>query len=272
MKVTFFVIFPYSMSKFSVVILSQLKTSERKIEAQGNYKRATKNVKVTKLKKRWKYIYMKSLKALVAGTTLAVGLAAFAGNSTDASAQTAYTVQSGDTLAKISQKYVGDFSLVNSIAQVNGIANPNVIYAGTKLVIPSKGQAVTSTAKATTYSAPKTQTTQYKKPTYNTQKSYSTQKSYTQKAKTQSYKRTVATTSSAGSNSAKEWIANKESGGSYSARSATGKYIGRYQLDKSYLNGDYSAANQERVANNYVKQRYGSWAAAKAFWVKNGWY
>jgi LysM repeat protein len=254
------------MSKFSVVILSQLKTSERKIEAQGKYKRATKNVKVTKLKKRWKFIYMKSLKALVAGTTLAVGLAAFAGNSTDASAQTAYTVQSGDTLAKISQKYVGDFSLVNSIAQANGIANPNVIYAGTKLVIPSKGQAVTSTAKATTYSAPKTQTTQYKKPTYNTQKSYS------QQAKTQSYKRTVTTTSTAGSNSAKEWIANKESGGSYSARSATGKYIGRYQLDKSYLNGDYSAANQERVANNYVKQRYGSWAAAKAFWVKNGWY
>ena len=209
---------------------------------------------------------MKSLKALVAGTTLAVGLAAFAGNSTDASAQSAYTVQSGDTLAKISQKYVGDFSLVNSIAQANGIANPNVIYAGTKLVIPSKGQAVTSTVKATTYSAPKTQTTQYKKQTYNTQKSYSTN------AKTQSYKRTVATTSTAGSSSAKEWIASKESGGSYSARSASGKYIGRYQLDKSYLNGDYSAANQERVANNYVKQRYGSWAAAKAFWVKNGWY
>lgn len=203
---------------------------------------------------------MKSIKALVAGTTLAVGLAAFAGAS-NASAQTAYTVQSGDTLAKISQKYVGDFSLVNSIASANGISNPNMIYVGTRLTIPSKGQAVTKTSQATTtYSAPKTQTT-YKKPAYNTQKSY-TQKS------TQSYKRTA----SAGSSSAKEWIAGKESGGSYSARSATGKYIGRYQLDKSYLNGDYSAANQERVANNYVKQRYGSWEAAKSFWVKNGWY
>lgn len=192
---------------------------------------------------------MKSIKALVAGTTLAVGLAAFAGAS-NASAQTAYTVQSGDTLAKISQKYVGDFSLVNSIASANGISNPNMIYVGTRLTIPSKGQAVTKTSQATTtYSAPKTQTT-YKKPA------------------TQSYKRTA----SAGSSSAKEWIAGKESGGSYSARSATGKYIGRYQLDKSYLNGDYSAANQERVANNYVKQRYGSWEAAKSFWVKNGWY
>ncbi|MBM7700553.1 LysM peptidoglycan-binding domain-containing protein [Kurthia huakuii] len=209
---------------------------------------------------------MKSIKALVAGTTLAVGLAAFAGAS-NASAQTAYTVQSGDTLAKISQKYVGDFSLVNSIASANGISNPNMIYVGTRLTIPSKGQAVTKTSQATTtYSAPKTQTT-YKKPAYNTQKSY-TQKSTYKKPATQSYKRTA----SAGSSSAKEWIAGKESGGSYSARSATGKYIGRYQLDKSYLNGDYSAANQERVANNYVKQRYGSWEAAKSFWVKNGWY
>ncbi|HZG10613.1 MAG TPA: peptidase M23, partial [Kurthia gibsonii] len=74
------------------------------------------------------------------------------------------------------------------------------------------------------------------------------------------------------SSSAKSWIAQKESSNSYEARSATGKYIGKYQLDKSYLNGDYSAANQERVADNYVKQRYGSWEKAKQFWVSNGWY
>ncbi len=69
---------------------------------------------------------------------------------------------------------------------------------------------------------------------------------------------------------AKEWIANRESGGSYSAQN--GQYIGRYQLSASYLNGDYSAANQEQVANNYVANRYGSWTAAKAFWEANGWY
>ena len=43
-------------------------------------------------------------------------------------------------------------------------------------------------------------------------------------------------------------------------------------LDSSYLNGDYSAANQERVAEQYVTSRYGSWEAAKAFWEANGWY
>ena len=70
--------------------------------------------------------------------------------------------------------------------------------------------------------------------------------------------------------SAKEWIANKESGGSYTARN--GRYVGRYQLSSSYLGGDYSPAHQEEVADAYVKNRYGSWVAAKAFWVAHGWY
>ncbi len=69
---------------------------------------------------------------------------------------------------------------------------------------------------------------------------------------------------------AKNWIANKESGGNYGA--TNGQYIGKYQLSASYLNGDYSAANQERVANNYVKSRYGSWVNAKNFWIRHGWY
>lgn len=70
--------------------------------------------------------------------------------------------------------------------------------------------------------------------------------------------------------SARGWIAARESGGSYSARN--GQYIGKYQLSASYLNGDYSAANQDRVANNYVKSRYGSWRAAQSFWQSHGWY
>ena len=69
---------------------------------------------------------------------------------------------------------------------------------------------------------------------------------------------------------AKEEIARRESGGNYNARN--GKYIGRYQLNKSYLNGDYSPENQERVADNYVARRYGSWQNALKFWNANGWY
>lgn len=69
---------------------------------------------------------------------------------------------------------------------------------------------------------------------------------------------------------AKSWIASRESGGSYSAQN--GRYVGKYQLDAAYLNGDYSPANQERVADSYVASRYGSWDNAKAHWLANGWY
>ena len=86
--------------------------------------------------------------------------------------------------------------------------------------------------------------------------------------------RTAANQSSAGSTiddvSAKEWIAQKESGGSYTV--SNGVYIGRYQLHSAYLNGDHSPENQERVADAYVLQRYGSWSAAYQFWLANGWY
>ena len=84
----------------------------------------------------------------------------------------------------------------------------------------------------------------------------------------------VATTStqaiSSSEQAAKDWIANRESGGSYTARN--GQYYGKYQLSASYLHGDYSPANQERVANNYVTSRYGSWVNAKNFWIRHGWY
>lgn len=70
--------------------------------------------------------------------------------------------------------------------------------------------------------------------------------------------------------SAKAWIANRESGNSYGARN--GQFVGKYQLSASYLNGDYSASNQERVADNYVKGRYGSWSNAQKFWQANHWY
>lgn len=80
----------------------------------------------------------------------------------------------------------------------------------------------------------------------------------------------TSTSSSSSEEAAKAWIASKESGGSYTASNAN--YYGKYQLSLSYLNGDTSAANQEKVANSYVQSRYGSWTAAKAFWQANGWY
>jgi LysM repeat protein len=53
-----------------------------------------------------------------------------------ASANTTYTVQRGDTLFRIALRHN---STVQVIAQANNIANPNLIYVGQVLIIPSGG-------------------------------------------------------------------------------------------------------------------------------------
>ncbi|MEE6685785.1 LysM peptidoglycan-binding domain-containing protein [Limosilactobacillus fermentum] len=107
------------------------------------------------------------------------------------------------------------------------------------------------------------------------QSTAATSTAYTTMAATSTTTSTSSTSSytsslSSSEEAAKEWIAQKESGGSYTAQN--GNYYGKYQLSSSYLNGDTSAANQEKVADQYVASRYGSWTAAQAFWESHGWY
>ena len=188
--------------------------------------------------------------------TAALGAVAFgvAATATVANADTLYTVQSGDTLSSISQKFANDNSLVQTLAQQNNIQDINKIYVGQQLVVKTDGQATDAqTTAAQTTAQPAAQAT-------------------TQSAAAQTSQTTSNYTSTAyGSEAdAKAWIAAHESGNNYGARN--GQYIGKYQLSAAYLNGDYSPANQERVAENYVKSRYGSWANAKQQWLSNGWY
>ena len=151
-----------------------------------------------------------------------------------------YTVKSGDTLSAIAKE---KNTTVDAIAKKNKISNVNLISVGQVLEIEDANTTQKTTEQATTS---KTDTTQ------------------------------VTTTVSASDGlsaedaAAKEWIAQKESSGSYTAQN--GQYYGRYQLTITYLNGDLSPANQEKVANQYVVSRYGSWSAAKNFWLANGWY
>lgn len=183
--------------------------------------------------------------------TVALGAVAFgvAATATVANADTLYTVQSGDTLSSISQKFANDNSLVQTLAQQNNIQDINKIYVGQQLIVKTDGQA---TAAQTT-AQPVAQAT-------------------TQSAAAQTSQTTSNYTSTAyGSEAdAKAWIAAHESGNNYGARN--GQYIGKYQLSAAYLNGDYSPANQERVADQYVAGRYGSWTNAKQHWLSNGWY
>ena len=212
---------------------------------------------------------MTSLKTLLFGTTLAAGAAFFMG--TTAHADEAYTVQSGDTLSTISQKYVGDNSLINAIAESNSISDINLIYSGQQLTIPTEGSAqAAAEPQAAVQEAPvQAEPVQAEQPVV--QETVQTETQAAPVAETQAAPAVTETAATpASTSSAKEWIAQKESSGSYTA--TNGRYIGRYQLDSSYLNGDYSAANQEKVAEQYVASRYGSWEAAKAFWEANGWY
>ncbi len=193
---------------------------------------------------------MKLGKTFLFSTVLAAG-AGLAMGATDAHASETYTVESGDTLSKISHKFAGNDSLVDSIAKANKISNVNMIFAGQKLTIDGEAKAEKAQETAPVQAEASAQ--------------------QTQAAPVQQQAAPVQETAPAATtSSAKEWIAQRESGGSYSA--TNGQYIGRYQLSASYLNGDYSAENQERVADQYVTSRYGSWEGAQSFWQANGWY
>ncbi len=197
----------------------------------------------------------KKIKTTIAG--VAALLAFFAPALASAQETVTYTVKSGDTLSEIAEKYN---MTAEKLAAKNNIKDIHLIYVDQVLVI--EGTASTTAPAATTEEtapvatetveeAPAATTTTYEAPAAESN--------------------TVATSTVSGSEAeAKEWIAQKESGGSYTA--TNGQYIGRYQLTDSYLNGDYSAENQERVADAYVAGRYGSWTAAKNFWLNNGWY
>lgn len=152
-------------------------------------------------------------------------------------------VKYGDTVSELAEQYG---TTTDAIVQANNLRDPNFILAGQNLVIPAKGQSVQAVSQAQTVE--------------------STGSSSTSEFEVSA----VGTGESSAEASARAWIVQRESGGDYNARN--GKYIGKYQLDKSYLNGDYSPANQEKTAERYVKQRYGSWVNAQKHWQTHNWY
>ena len=180
-------------------------------------------------------------------TTLGVVALGVSTTAVVANADMVYTVQSGDTLSSISYKFAKDNSLINEIAKDNNLSDINQLHVGQKLLIKGNGEIA---------------------PLNDNDQNAASQNSNEDKDAAQKTSQSANLSSS--EQAAKEWIAQRESGGSYTAQN--GQYYGKYQLSSSYLNGDYSAANQERVADNYVASRYGSWTAAQQFWPSHGWY
>ena len=166
------------------------------------------------------------------------------------------TVKSGDTLSQIADE---NNTTVSSIQSLNSLQNIHLIFPGQKLVInANNGDAAVSTQQSA-------QTTQQASQQQTVQQSTQTMQQASQQQTMQTTQQAVASSSE---QAARDWIASRESGGSYTAQN--GNYYGKYQLSSAYLGGDYSAENQERVADSYVLNRYGSWANAKSHWLQNG--
>ncbi len=209
---------------------------------------------------------MKMKKVLVSAAALT---GTIAGATVVANADTV-TVKAGDTVSELAQKYN---TTVNTIQQLNNLSNPNLIFVGQQLKVnnDNNGQAVAQQNANNNAQAAQQQAT-----SQNTQAQASTQQAAQQQSASQNTQAQASNNSNYSSNvsgsdaAAKAWIAQHESSNNYNARN--GQYIGKYQLSASYLNGDYSPANQERVADQYVAQRYGSWTNAQRFWEANGWY
>ena len=202
----------------------------------------------------------KKIKTTLAG--VAALFAVFAPSFVSAQESSTYTVKEGDTLSEIAETHN---TTVEKLAENNHIDNIHMIYVGQELVID--GPAAPVAPASTTYAAPAAQDETVSAPVAETTEVAEEETPVVSETVAEE---TVVSTVSGSEAEAKEWIAQKESGGSYTA--TNGRYIGRYQLTDSYLNGDYSAENQERVADAYVAGRYGSWSAAKNFWLNNGWY
>ena len=205
----------------------------------------------------------KQIKLTLAGA--ATFLAFLAPSLTFANETVTYTVKPGDTLSEIAEKYN---TTVEKLAEKNKIEDIHLIFVDQVLVIEGTAPSTAATS-ATTYEAPAATEETSEATTYEEVAETTTYEAPAAPVAEESYTAPAATVSGSEAE-AKEWIAQKESGGSYTA--TNGRYIGRYQLTDSYLNGDYSAENQERVADAYVAGRYGSWTAAKNFWLNNGWY
>lgn len=190
-----------------------------------------------------------------------------------------YTVKAGDSLWKIAQ---ANGLSVDELKSANNLTS-NLILVGQVLNL-EKGQSQANTQTQAQTQAPSEAQAQTQTPYQQVQQTQTQiqnrQNLYNWQAKqsannvqnnVQASANTGYTSNVSGSDqAAKAWIAQRESSNNYNARN--GQYIGKYQLSSSYLGGDYSPANQERVADQYVASRYGSWTGAQQFWQSHGWY
>lgn len=221
---------------------------------------------------------MKFTKSIAVMAAISVGIMFAVTANVDANAKVKHTVQNGDTISGLSQQY---HVSQKKIQKANKGKDINTIYVGEVFVFDGKGHVKIdkNSAKApvnTNSSNANTQTTASAANTSSVAAPQATTQSAAPVQQAPSAPvAAVAPTSPApaasapvASNGTMDGIAQAESGNNYNARN--GQYIGKYQLSASYLNGDYSPAHQEEVAQQYAVSRYGSVQAAAAYHAAHG--
>lgn len=221
---------------------------------------------------------MKFTKSIAAMAAISVGIMFAVTANVDANAKVKHTVQNGDTISGLSQQY---HVSQKKIQKANKGKDINTIYVGEVFVFDGKGHVKIdkNSAKApvnTNSSNANTQTTASAANTSSVAAPQATTQSAAPVQQAPSAPVAAAAPTSpapaasapVASNGTMDGIAQAESGNNYNARN--GQYIGKYQLSASYLNGDYSPAHQEEVAQQYAVSRYGSVQAAAAYHAAHG--
>lgn len=182
-----------------------------------------------------------------------------------------YTVVSGDTLSKIAKD--NNISL-QQLRQWNNKENTDLITVGEKLYVSEPVIKTTTTTVTTTHTGYTNGQNQQATSNSQNQAAQTTGQSQAAKPATNTNANTNSSSSisglSASDQAAANWIAQHESSNNYNAQN--GRYYGKYQLDRSYLHGDYSPENQDRTFVQYCNNRYGGVRQAQAFWQSHGWY
>lgn len=106
---------------------------------------------------------MKFKKMLLGVAGVAFG--ALALGTVNASANTLYTIQSGDTVSEVASAFG---TTVDAIVQNNGLTNPNYVYVGQKLAIDYNANYSTQTVQQPTQSYQQTSTQTTTSPSYST--------------------------------------------------------------------------------------------------------
>ena len=189
----------------------------------------------------------------IVGLALGLGLL---GASQVAQADTV-KVSSGDTISQIAQEHN---DTVAHIEKVNHLKDVSLIFPGDKIVTgdtkPAKRDIKAQSTPQEDTQAPVQQSnpTQVQTP--------APAPKVAQEANTE--------VSQGNGGSAEQSIIHDESRGQSGV--SNGRYYGLYGMDISRLGGDTSVANQKRVAQKYMEERYGTWQKAKAFHDANNYW